>query len=134
MGAVVATVLIVEDDPIIRWIVEEGLIDFGHVVIAVSEAGAAIERLTSGEAIDVLLTDVNLPGEMDGIELATWITVNAPAVLTLVMSGRRNAKAQVERRCKNATFFPKPFLVEDLHAHIQSVRTQLPCDPVRPDH
>ena len=120
-----ATVLIVEDDPIIRWIVEEGLIDFGYVVIAVSEAGAAIEHLTSGEAIDVLLTDVTLPGEMDGIELAAWMTDNAPAVLTLVMSGRHDAKAQVERLCKNARFFPKPLLVEDLDAHIRSAGPSL---------
>jgi DNA-binding NtrC family response regulator len=84
-----------------------------------------MEHLTSGVEIDVLLTDVNLPGKMDGIELAAWMTDNAPEVVTLVMSGRHDAKAQVERLCKNARFFPKPLLVEDLDAHIRSARPSL---------
>jgi CheY-like chemotaxis protein len=101
----VATILLVEDDPLVRLILQEDLIDCGYLVVGVPDATGAIEKLTSGELFDVVLTDVNLPGSMDGIGLARWMTDNAPMVLTLVMSGRHEAKAQVDLLCKNATFF-----------------------------
>lgn len=120
-----ATILLVEDDPLVRLVLQEELIDCGYLVIGVPDATNAINRMTTGDAIDVLLTDVNLPGTMSGIELAAWMTDNAPAVLTLVMSGRHEAKEQVDLLCKNARFFPKPFWAGDVDAHIQAERPLL---------
>jgi two-component system, response regulator PdtaR len=125
----VATILLVEDDPLVRLILQEDLIDCGYLVVGVPDAMSAIEKLTSGELFDVVLTDVNLPGRMDGIQLAAWVNDNAPAVLTCVMSGRHEAKAQVDSLYKNAKFFAKPFFASDVDAHIQEVRPTLKFPP-----
>ena len=110
-----ATIQLIEDDALVRFVLQEELIDCGYLVVAVPEAASANEKLASDEAFDV--------------ELAAWVNDNAPAVLTLVMSGRHEAKAQIERLCKNATFFPKPFYAAVVDAHIQSVRPLLKPTP-----
>jgi CheY-like chemotaxis protein len=73
------TVLIVEDELLIRWPIAEYLQDCGFTVISAShgeEAVAAIKDYPSKK--DVVFSDIRMPGELDGFGLARWIEGNRP--------------------------------------------------------
>ena len=65
-----AVVLFVEDQPMVRYTVVEQLTDAGYAVIAAASGEEALERLHGGARIDALLTDLRLPGAIDGWDIA----------------------------------------------------------------
>ena len=60
-------VLLVEDEALIAEIIGEALSESGHAVHAVANAQEAIAHLSNGARVDLLFTDINLPGELDGV-------------------------------------------------------------------
>ena len=70
-GATPVSVLVVEDEVLISNLVADALSASGFLVHEVTTADEALEYIDSGAAIDVLFTDINLPGGMNGAELAT---------------------------------------------------------------
>jgi len=68
-----AIVLVVEDEILIRAAVAEYLRISGYTVVEAAGATEAIAVFVSGEPIDVVMCDVDLPGPMDGLNLARWI-------------------------------------------------------------
>ena len=105
-------VLVVEDEILIRAAVAEYLRVSGYTVVEAADAAEAIAVFVSGEPIDVVMCDVNMPGTMDGLGLARWINRHHPALPVLLTSGRRIAL------CTNkipADFFiAKPYRLEVL--------------------
>jgi two-component system, response regulator PdtaR len=99
-------ILLVEDEPLILMDVEWRLQDGGHSVVAASNADRAIEILGS-QSIDVILTDIDMPGSMDGLRLAAAVRDRWPPVKIVVMSGKRRP-GQGEMPA-SARFLPKPF-------------------------
>jgi CheY-like chemotaxis protein len=94
MGAVVnqtqpIRLLLVEDEFLIREMVSEDLSEQGFSVCAVSNAGDALSHLASA-AVDVLFTDVNLPGRMDGMALARRAREINPDLPVVYASGHVN--------------------------------------------
>lgn len=81
------TVLVVEDDPGIRELAVVSLRALGYQPIAVADGAAALEVLRSGQAVDLLFTDMNLPGGMDGRETAETARTLRPALPVLFTSG-----------------------------------------------
>jgi DNA-binding NtrC family response regulator len=81
-----ATILVVEDEPLLRILILDILVDEGFAVLEAANVTQATEALNRGERIDVLLTDVRMPGPFDGLELARRVTVLRPEVAVLVMS------------------------------------------------
>jgi CheY-like chemotaxis protein len=81
-------VLLVEDDPLIRWASAEALNQAGFGVIEAADAQAAFAILQSRSDVSVLFTDVEMPGRMDGLELARRARELWPALRILVTSGR----------------------------------------------
>jgi CheY-like chemotaxis protein len=79
-------ILIVEDDAFVRELVVAQLTSLGHEVVAVEDAAAALRELTA-RAFDLLMTDVMLPGEMDGHALAQRVRERWPALPVLFASG-----------------------------------------------
>ena len=65
-----ASVLLVEDEPLISNVAAEALEDQGFAVETVSNANDALQRIRAGSPVDILFTDVNLAGGMDGATLA----------------------------------------------------------------
>jgi len=63
-------VLLVEDEPLLGELMTEALIDQGFEVHAAGDAGDALRHLVSGAEVDILFTDIDLGGGMDGAELA----------------------------------------------------------------
>jgi len=92
-----ATVLVVEDEALVRMPIAEYLRDCGYNVLEAEDAGEAIGLVDSDEAVDVVFSDVRMPGDMDGFGLARWIRDHHPEVPVLLTSGystRRDAEAE----------------------------------------
>lgn len=82
------TILFVEDEALIRMDMAEFLRECGYRVHEAANANEALEALRAKFAIDLVFTDINLPGGMNGLELAEWISGNRPGVKTLITTGR----------------------------------------------
>jgi len=80
-------VLVVEDEAIIRMILAEELEDAGFAVVEAGSADAAVAAFAGRSDIGVVVTDVRMPGSMDGIGLARWMREHASAVPIIITSG-----------------------------------------------
>jgi CheY-like chemotaxis protein len=103
-----ASVLLVEDEPMICDLAVEALEEQGFAVQAVATAGDALRCLIAGPAIDVLFTDVNLPGGMDGVALALRARELQPDLPIVYTSGRRSTIEHMEP-VEGSMFLPKPY-------------------------
>ncbi|MEG3175142.1 response regulator [Sphingomonas sp. RB3P16] len=83
------TVLLVEDEVLIRIVAADMLTDSGFTVLEAGDAAEALEMLATHKDIGVLFTDVNMPGQMDGIELAAQVVRLHPEIKVIVTSGRQ---------------------------------------------
>ena len=81
------TILLVEDNAQVRKVTAKRLQNLGYGVVEAENAAGAIEVLSSGRDIDLVFSDVVMPGGMSGFDLAQWARKNAPAVAVLLTSG-----------------------------------------------
>ena len=72
------TVMVVEDEVLVRIDVSEYLRSQGFRVVEAANADEAKQILSSGERVEVLFSDVNMPGSMDGLALAYWVREHQP--------------------------------------------------------
>jgi CheY-like chemotaxis protein len=103
-----ASVLLVEDEPLISDLATEALQEQGFEVAAVSNAGEALRRLLSDAPVDILFTDVNLPGGMDGAALARRARELRPNLPVIYTSGRRAVIEHLDP-VEGSMFVPKPY-------------------------
>jgi len=82
-----AAVLVVEDEAIIRMMLVDELEDAGIAVIEAEGADAAAAIMSNGATIRAVVTDVRMPGTMDGLGLAAWMRDRAPGVPIIITSG-----------------------------------------------
>jgi PAS domain S-box-containing protein len=109
------TVLVVEDDPNLRTLAVALLSNLGYQVVEAATGEAALEQLESISGVNLLLTDVMLPGGMNGRELAREIAKHVPGIHVLFMSGyTENAIVHHGRLDADATLLQKPFRRADL--------------------
>ena len=110
-------VLVAEDDDFIREIIADVLAESGHTVVQVANAAQALEILReSSLRVDLLFTDVRMPGTMDGMALAELASATWPDVKILIASGHiRPSQAQIPARSR---FIPKPYTVETMEKAI----------------
>ena len=81
------TVLVVEDEVLVRLEATDYLRNQGFRVLEAANADEAKQLLSSGERIEVLFSDVNMPGSLDGLELALWVRENQPWIEIILTSG-----------------------------------------------
>lgn len=105
-------VLLVEDEILISDMIRETLAENGFDVHAVATAREALNYL-AGNAVDVLFTDINLPGDMDGSLLAQRARLMRPNLPVVFASGRWNLLEPL-RRVPHSIVLPKPY--SPLHA------------------
>ena len=117
------TVLVVEDDPVVRDMTALLLTRSGHAVVAVAGGAEAMARLGGlEEPIDMLITDVIMPS-MSGIELAEWTMDRYPHVGVVLLSGYTAETLNLERvTARGATFVPKPVTSAQLLVAVQQAR------------
>ena len=104
-------ILLVEDEPLILMDIELQLQQVGHEVISAGNADSAIEVLDS-QVIDVVLTDIDMPGSMDGLMLAAAVRDRWPPIQIVVMSGKR--RPTPDELPIRARFIEKPLYKSDL--------------------
>lgn len=81
-------VLLVEDEPLVREIAAIALSDAGVEVIEAASGDGALEVLNGRSDIRVVFTDINMPGRLDGLDLARLVNERWPAVQVALTSGR----------------------------------------------
>ena len=101
-------VLLVEDDPLVAVVTETLLADLGYQVTRCGAAAEALEVLR-GAHFDILLTDVRMPGVMNGVELARAASRDRPGIKVLLCSGWAGAGLKEELADAAWRFLPKPF-------------------------
>ncbi|WP_029875685.1 response regulator [Rhizobium leguminosarum] len=111
-------VLVVEDEALIRFVAVDVLEDDGHVVY---EAGSVLEAvgILSSRKIDVVFTDVDMPGGLTGVDLAKLVADVYPEIGILVTSGRYHAGPDVLPA--GASFLPKPYDLGLLSSHVREL-------------
>jgi two-component system, NtrC family, sensor kinase len=115
------TILVVEDDPNVRAYVVEALSGVGYRVVEAGDAEAALTVFASNSEIQLLLTDVVMPG-MNGRALADAVRQSHPSVKTLFMTGySRNAIVHQGRLDPGVSLIQKPFSQATLAARIRSL-------------
>jgi CheY-like chemotaxis protein len=107
-----ATILVVENEAMIRIELVDWLSDLGLVVLAANNADEAITLLDGHPEIELMMTDIRMPGSMDGARLAHHVRGRWPAVKIIVASGW--ADAQLRDLPKGSIFVPKPFELASL--------------------
>ncbi|KRQ88500.1 ATP-binding protein [Bradyrhizobium valentinum] len=109
------TILIVEDDPLVRQYVLAQITRFGFRTLAVGNAAEALAIIDGPERIDLLFTDVMLPGGVNGRQLATEAVKRRPELKVLYTSGyAENALVHHGRLDAGVLLLPKPYLSANL--------------------
>jgi two-component system, response regulator PdtaR len=106
------SVLVVDDEPILRLFACEALEEAGYEVVGASSADEAIALLRRGTPFEAVLTDIEMPGNLDGLELAWNIQAHWPETTVIITSGRKLPRADEIPRA--ASFLSKPFSAERL--------------------
>lgn len=99
-------VLLVEDDPLVRMTAVEMLELAGHKVLEASSGDAALRELEANPTIDVLVTDIKLPG-MTGDDLVIEVLKRRPELRIVVASGKDSSKLDPHK--DRIVFLAKPF-------------------------
>ena len=113
MPARLTSVLVVEDEILISQLVAEVLCENGFAVHAVEDGEAALRYLKSGAEVDVLFTDINLAGRMDGSMLAREARAQRPELPIVYCSGRYSPSA-LAPPVSRSIFVRKPYSPDDL--------------------
>ncbi|MBX3480013.1 MAG: response regulator [Caulobacter sp.] len=115
------TVLVVEDDASVRMLVREVLADLAYTVIEAGDADAAIPVLASDQPVQLMVSDVGLPG-MDGRRLAELARTHRPSLPILFVTGyAENATVRADFLGDNMSMITKPFSLEVLAAKINEM-------------
>lgn len=102
------TVLVVEDEALIGEMIADALVDRGFDVHLVCTAHDALRYMVSGGPVDVLFTDINIAGEIDGTVLARHVRNLRPDLPIVFASARPNLFDEL-RRFPRAACLPKPY-------------------------
>jgi CheY-like chemotaxis protein len=110
------TVLIVEDEVLIRDIISEELEDAGFDVVRVGTADQAIATLEARLDIHLVFTDVDMPGSMDGLKLAAAVRDRWPPVNIIITSSQTRPTTVPA----NSLFIPKPYIGRNVVAAMRT--------------
>jgi CheY-like chemotaxis protein len=115
------TVLVVEDEPVVRSLILEVLQDLGYQAIEAADGPSGLRLLESNVRIDLLVTDVGLPG-LNGRQLADYARVKRPDLKVLFITGyAENAAMTSGFLIPGMEMITKPFAVEALATKIRSM-------------
>jgi nitrogen-specific signal transduction histidine kinase/ActR/RegA family two-component response regulator len=120
-GASGETVLVVEDQAPVRDVTLKRLTRLGYKVREAENAAAAIALLKAGERVDLIFSDVVMPGGLTGFDLADWVHANRPGLPILLTSGFSETIAQgLSADRSEVRILRKPYSGDDLAAAIRS--------------
>lgn len=115
-------VLVIDDDPTIRMLIAEVLAEAGYAVVEAPDGPAGLEILKSNARIDLLITDVGLPGGLNGRQVADAARVSRPHLKVLFITGyAENAVIGRSRLERGMFVLTKPFQMEHLAHRIREI-------------
>jgi DNA-binding NtrC family response regulator len=114
-------VLVVEDEALLLFTIADDLRDAGFVVFEAGNADAAMRLLETNNGIDVLFTDVDMPGSIDGLELAAAVSDRWPAARIIITSGHVSLKQH--DLPQGGRFVAKPYTPRLIVSTIRDVTT-----------
>ena len=116
------TVLVVDDEPTVRMLVTDILEELGYTAIEAGDSAAGLKVLQSNVRIDLLVTDVGLPGGMNGRQMADAARVSRPDLKVLFITGyAENAILGNGQLAPGMAVLTKPFPIESMAARIRSM-------------
>ena len=114
-------VLIVEDEPLVRLMAADILAEAGFEILEAGNADEAVRLLKSQPQIGVVFCDVEMPGSLNGLELARHICRHFPGIGVVITSGQSSYKEMIGRKSR---FLAKPYagwtLVRQIEEAIRS--------------
>jgi two-component system, response regulator PdtaR len=87
------TILVVEDDELLRLYAAGLLEEHGYGVVEAENADAALKLLETRDDVRLLFTDIQMPGSCDGMELARQVHARWPNILLVITSGQNSARS-----------------------------------------
>jgi PAS domain S-box-containing protein len=115
------TVLVVEDEPIIRDLIVEVLADMGYEALQAEDGPSGLKALQSKRRIDLLITDIGLPG-LNGRQLADQAREQRPSLKVLFITGYAGKAMPTDELQKHGiAMLTKPFSVDDLARKIRQL-------------
>jgi PAS domain S-box-containing protein len=115
------TILVVEDDPRVRRVTAARLRDAGYHILEAATATEALEILDSGTPVDLLFTDVVMPGGMTGVELAGRVRAERPGIKILLTSGYAEPLIAGREQAEGGNWLRKPYTSADLARRVRAL-------------
>ena len=116
-----AHVLLVEDHALVRQFLSMVLSNADFRVTAAESGTHALELLEQGMQADMLLSDIRMPGSIDGIQLARWVRTHRPGMAILLQTGFSEGTAEEFRVLQKP--YPPEVLLAAIRSELQRVRS-----------
>jgi CheY-like chemotaxis protein len=121
-------ILVVEDEMSVRLITADYLREIGYTVVEAANAHEALTVIGSQVPIDLVFTDINMPGAMDvpgamdGVSLANWLLTHRPKIPVILASGA--SRPSIRGNLKIRRFIAKPYSLMDVEKQISELIQQ----------
>jgi len=112
-------ILVVEDDPFLRMVAVDLLMEAGFDTLEAPDAGFAIGILEKRADITFVFTDIDMPGEMDGLKLAACIRDRWPPIHIVITSGHKSP--QISDLPLGSRFIAKPYNVDHVTSTLRDM-------------
>lgn len=114
-----ASILVLEDDDLLRMLLVEIIEDIGKAAVAYSSADEGMNFLESGaDQLSLIISDINMPGILNGYALSKIVTLRWPSLSMILTSGEIQGVLELG---PNISFLPKPWRVDAMVNSIQAV-------------
>lgn len=117
----VRTVLVVEDDTLVRMPIAEYLRDCGYHVLEAGSAAEAITALDDNGDVSLVFSDVRMPGAMDGFGLARWLRAHHPDIPIILTSGYTSSRSLSADVAAGVRLIEKPYSQAQVARRIQDL-------------
>jgi CheY-like chemotaxis protein len=112
-------ILVVDDEAILRFHAADLLEENGYAVVEAPDAEAALKTLEQRPDVQLLFTDIQMPGPIDGMELARLVHERWPHILLVITSGRQQpSKAEIP---DDGRFIAKPYRARELLGQVNEM-------------
>jgi CheY-like chemotaxis protein len=113
------TILVVEDDELLRMVAADMLAENGFGVVEAANADAALKLLETRDDVRLLFTDIQMPGSCDGMDLARQVHVRWPNILLVITSGQiKPTEAEIP---DHGHFIAKPYRANELLGEVNEM-------------
>lgn len=107
--------LVAEDDVLLRLALSEYLREAGFHVLEAANGDEAQKIMGAPVRVDIVISDVHMARQGEGLELAKWVGVNHPDIPVILTSGSQGvAQSPALAACLNAVFVPKPYVEREM--------------------